>query len=368
MTLDMAAVDALVQRARRDVDSGRLPAAQLALAFEGELVVSEAFGDATTDSRFYTYSAIKPLVSLTVMELAAEGLLDLDAPVASHLATFGTNEKGAVTISQVLLHAGGFPHAPMRVEAWDDRQARLETYGRWRLTLEAGAGFEYHASAGHWVLADLITEVTGRHHAEVMAEHMLEPIGLPGMLAVDIADQADIIDVVSVGNQPDPSAYAAMFGIDQPVTEVTNANLEAFNDPAIRAAGNPGGGGIARARDLALWYQAVLHDDGSLLRPTVKHDALTQVRQHGADWLGVAANRTHAFVLAGDDGKANYRGHGHGASPLTFGHSGAKGQIAAADPATGVSYCYMTSGLEYDDLIYGRRAIAIATRAIACGT
>ena len=31
---------------------------------------------------------------------------------------------------------------------------------------------------------------------------------------------------------------------------------------------------------------------------------------------------------------------------MAFGHSGAKGQIAAADPATGVSYSYMTNGLE----------------------
>ena len=367
MTLDMTAVDALVQRARRDIDSGRLPAAQLALAYEGELIVSEAFGEATTDSRFYTYSAIKPLVSLTLMELAADGLLDLDAPVADYLSTFATNGKGDVTISQVLLHAGGFAHAPMRVEAWNDRDARLETYERWHLTLAPGAGFDYHASAGHWVLADLITEVTGRHHADVMTRRMLDPIGLPRLLAIDTADQADIIDVVSIGDGPDPGAYAAMFGVEQPLTEVTNENLEAFNDPEIRAAGNPGGGGIARAQDMALWYQAVLHDDGSLLSPDVRADALTEVRQRGADWLGVPANRTHAFVLAGGDGKENYRGHGHGASPMTFGHSGAKGQIAAADPATGVSYSYMTNGLEQDDLIYGRRAIAIATRAIACG-
>ena len=111
----------------------------------------------------------------------------------------------------------------------------------------------------------------------------------------------------------------------------------------------------------------MLHDEGTLLTPEVRRDALTEVRQSHPDWLGTPANRTHAFVLAGADGKANYRGHGHGASPHAFGHSGAKGQIAAADPATGLSYCYMTSGMERDDVVHGRRAIAIATRAIACG-
>ena len=107
MPLDPAAVDALVERARRDVDSGHLPAAQVALAHEGELVVFEAFGDASTESRFHTYSMIKPVVALTLMELAAEGLLDLGTPVADHLPTFGCNGKTEVTVSQVLLHAGG---------------------------------------------------------------------------------------------------------------------------------------------------------------------------------------------------------------------------------------------------------------------
>jgi CubicO group peptidase (beta-lactamase class C family) len=329
-------------------------------------VVSEAFGDATTDSRFHTFSAIKPLVSLTVLELAAAGLLDVDDPVAAYLPTFASNGKAGITISHVLLHGGGFPHARLRVEAWIDRDARLATYETWESAGEPGASYEYHPSSAHWVLADLITEVTGRHHADVITERMLEPVGLPAMLAIAAADQGDVKDLVSVGEPPDPGTYRAMFGVDPAVSEVTNENLEAFNDPGIRASGHPGGGGIARAQDVAMWYQAVLHD-ASLLVPEVREDALTTIRQRGVDGLGVETCRTHAFILAGDDGKATYRGHGVGASPLTFGHHGAKGQIAAADPQTGISYCYMTNGIEHDDLVSGRRSIAIATRAVACG-
>ena len=106
---DDKAVSALQERARRDVDSGLLPAAQFALAFEGEIVVSEALGDCTPDARFHMYSAVKPSVALTVLELAAEGRFDLDGPVSDVLESFGANGKGAVTVSQVLLHAGGFP-------------------------------------------------------------------------------------------------------------------------------------------------------------------------------------------------------------------------------------------------------------------
>ena len=112
-------LDALVARCRREVDEGRLPGYQLAVGFENEIVYAEAYGDAADRNRFHTYSAVKPTVSLTVLELAAEGLLDVDATVASVLPSFGENGKHAITLSQVLLHAGGFPTAPIGAEAID---------------------------------------------------------------------------------------------------------------------------------------------------------------------------------------------------------------------------------------------------------
>ena len=359
----------LLDRCAREVDEGRVPGCQVAVGFEGELVLFEAFGDLTTEHRLHTYSAIKPTVSLTVLELAAEGMLDLDAPVASVLDGFSTNGKDVITLSQVLLHAGGFPHAPMSAEEFADRERRLARYGRWRTSWEPGTAFEYHASAAHWVLADCITEVTGRHHADVITERVMTPAGCSRWLAIPVDEQHDIADVVSVGDAPDLAAMALSFGIEEmPITEVTDDALLAFNDPGIRAAGHPGGGGIATAAEMALWYQAVLHDDGGFLRPEVKHDALHVVRQHHPDWLGVTANRTHAFTLGGDDGQVVMRGYGHTTGPATFGHGGAKGQRAWADPATGISLGFMTHGLDRDDRVHARRGAGVSSAAGALTT
>ncbi len=357
-------VDALLARARRDVDEGRVPACQVAVGFEGELVVSEAFGEATTDSRFHLFSAVKPTVSLTVLQLVDRGLLDLGAPVAEVIEEFGTNGMDGITLAQVMLHAGGFPHAPMPPATWDDPAARREVYARWRLNWEPGTAYEYHATSAHWVLADLITAVTGRHHADVVTESVVEPAGVPRMLAIPEHDQGDIRDVVGVGEAPDPAELAKAWGVDSlPVTEVTDEALLAFNDPRARAVGHPGGGGIARAGDLALWYQALLHDDGTIVPAGLRADAFEIVRQDHPDWLGVPAHRTLAFVLAGDDGRAAFRGHGHTSSPRAFGHGGAKGQKAWADPATGISFAYLTNGLDRDDLVHGRRGVALSSLA-----
>ena len=359
----------LIDRCVREVDEGRVPGCQVAVGFAGEVVLFEAFGDLTTNHRLHTYSAIKPTVSLTVLELAADGLLDLDAPVASVLAGFATNGKDSITLSQVLLHAGGFPHAPLGLDDFTDRERRLARYERWRTTWEPGTAFEYHASAAHWVLADCITEVTGRHHADVVTERVMTPAGCSRWLAIPPDEQGDIAPVVPVGEAPDLEALARQFGIEEmPATEVTDDALLAFNEPAVRAAGHPGGGGIASAAELALWYQAVMHDDGEFLRPEVKRDALQVVRQSHSDWMGVPANRTHAFTIGGDDGQGLMRGYGHTTGPATFGHGGAKGQRAWADPSTGISLGFMTHGLDRDDLVHARRGAGVSSAAGALTT
>ncbi len=356
-------LDALLARCRREVDEGRIPGGQLAVGFENELVCFEAIGEATTDQRFHIFSATKPTVSLTVLELAAEGSFDLEAPVAAVLPSFGENGKDHITLSQMLLHAGGFPHAPMPAFFWGDRSGRLRRYAQWHTTWEPGTAFEYHATSAHWVLADLITEATGRPHADVITERIMEPAGARRWLGIEPADQGDVVDTVTVGEAPDLSNFLERFGVEPPETEVTNEALEAFNDPALREAGNPGGGGLASAADLASWYQAILHDDGEVLRPEVKRDALTEIRQNHPDWMGCPANRTHAFILAGDHDTSVMRGFGHGLSAFSFGHGGAKGQLGWADPESGVSVGFVTNGLDQNDLVSGHRAAAISSYA-----
>ena len=75
-TLDRSAVDALRTRARREIDEGLLPSCQLALARDGELVVSETFGDATPATRYVVFSATKAFVAGAVWQLIGDGLLD----------------------------------------------------------------------------------------------------------------------------------------------------------------------------------------------------------------------------------------------------------------------------------------------------
>ena len=119
-----------------------------------------------------------------------------------------------------------------------------------------------------------------------------------------------------------------------------------------------------RAADLALLYQAFLHDPQGMWDPDVLADATGTVRNTLPDLWGVPANRTRGgLVVAGDDGFAHRRGFGRTASPRAFGHNGAGGQLAFADPETGLSVAYVTNGLDQHLIRQQRRDTAIASLA-----
>ena len=111
--------------------------------------------------------------------------------------------------------------------------------------------------------------------------------------------------------------------------------------------GVPGAGAISDAADIALLYQAFLHNPDQLWDPLVLADATGRIRNTHLDpFTGVPANRTLGLSVAGDDGKAVMREFGKATGPRAFGASGLGGQIAWADPDTGLSFCYLTNGLE----------------------
>ena len=69
------------------------------------------------------------------------------------------------------------------------------------------------------------------------------------------------------------------------------------------------------------------------------------------------------MVVSGDDEHKARRGMGHTASARAFGHAGAGGQIAFADPDSGLSFVYLTSGLDRNLIREQRRVTAMASLA-----
>jgi CubicO group peptidase (beta-lactamase class C family) len=369
--IDAGRLDELRTRVRREIDDGLLPSCQFAVARNGKLAAFETVGAADPDTRYVIFSATKAFVASAVWLLIGDGSLEIDRRVADYIPEFATNGKDVVTVEQVMLHTSGFPRAPLGPPAWADRDRRLEAFAKWRLNWEPGTAHEYHPTSAHWVLAELIERISGRDYRDFVHERVTGALGLPRVVGIPPDEQDNIAELSLCGEPASPEELEVIFGVlELPVTEVTDDALLSFNRSDVRAVGVPGGGGVATAATVALFYQALLHNPDGLWDPDVLADATGRVRNTFPDLLalGAPANRALGVVVAGDDGNANRRGFGHTQSPRTFGHNGAGGQIAWADPETGLSFCYLTNGRDVNPIREGRRSIGVSSRAAVCAS
>ena len=368
-TVQQARIDTLMDRCRREIEAGLLPSCQVAVGFEGEIVAQATFGDAADDTRYCIFSATKPFVASTVWQLISEGLVDLDATAADYIPAFGENGKDEITVEQVMLHTSGFPHAPLGPPRWDTSASRLEAMAEWRLNWEPGTRYEYHPTSAHWVLGEIINAVTGSDYRDEVHRRVTEPLGLRRLLGLAPDEQDGIAELMLVGERATPDELEATFGVRElPMTEVTNEVILRFNEPSVREVGVPGGGAFGTAVDIALFYQGLLHNPDDLWDPEMLATGTGEVRNTLPDPMGMPANRSIGLFLAGDDGLSNMRGLGRTVSAMAFGHNGAGGQLAWADPATGLSFGYTTNGYDEHEVRQPRRDTAISSLAALCTT
>jgi CubicO group peptidase (beta-lactamase class C family) len=187
-------------------------------------------------------------------------------------------------------------------------------------------------------------------------------------LGIAAGQQDAIATLECVGEPATSEEIQAAFGVPELLMgEVTMDVMLRFNQPEVREVGVPGGGGYIRADQLALFYQALLHNPGGLWNADILADATGRVRNVLPDPLShTPANRSLGLILAGDDGRSHIRGLGRTLSAGGFGHPGAGGQLAWADPATGLSFAYMTNGLDQNAVREPRRGTSLSSLAGVC--
>ncbi len=375
--VDGGKLEALFDRAEREVREGLLPSAQIAVARNGRLAGLASFGEvkrqgesgpATDDTLYCIFSCTKAITSAAAWLLVQEGKLDLGARVVDLIPEFEGGGKEEVRVEQLFVHTAGFPTAPFRPDEFLDPERRRARFARWRLNWEPGSRFEYHPSSSMYVVADLIERLSGENYGSFVQTRIAEPLGLPDLIC-GLPDelQGRMADLSYHGEEMTDADYAELGMKRPPVTEVTEEAVLGFNRPEFRRAGIPGGGGTTSAACLALFYQSLLGQEVGGAASPWKPEAMEEVlRVRSGDlrdpMLGMTANRALGVVIAGD-AKRNMRGFGHGCSPRAFGHGGAGGQIAWADPETGISIGYCTNGFDRHAIRQARRGVGLSSRA-----
>ena len=151
-------------------------------------------GDTADPGDHYRFGSItKPMTSVVVLQLVDEGLIDLDAPVATYLGAGwadgyvldGVDYGDVVTIRQILNHTDGFAEFAFDVEFYIQSSARLDQpyepdeIVTWAVNrgpqYVPGTGYLYN-TVGHVVAGLVIEAVTGQSADEVMRARIFDPV------------------------------------------------------------------------------------------------------------------------------------------------------------------------------------------------
>ncbi|MGA5322670.1 serine hydrolase domain-containing protein [Streptomyces seoulensis] len=297
-------------------------------------------------------SATKGVAAAALLLLHQRGLLDLDAPVGTYWPEFKAAGKERTLVRDLLAHRAGVPvlDRPLTPEEAADPDLGAAAVAAQAPVWEPGTDHGYHAQTYSWLTGELVRRVTGRPVGEFIASEIAAPAGADVWLGLPDSERAR---VGRVGPLPAPEATGALKvrpkrAVADAYADPASLTRRAFaaitplpdeNAPGYRAAALPASNGIATADGLARVYSSLIGEvDGGtrLFTPETTELARTEASA-GPDRVLVVGTRFGlGFMLHGPASPL--------LSPTAFGHPGRGGALAFADPASGISFGYVTNG------------------------
>lgn len=207
---------------------------------------------ATVDSLFQIGSITKLWTATLIMQLAEQGVLELDASVQRYLPEFSVGaDRGAVrsiTVRHLLTHQSGIADDYTPTTRGDDAVARYVADVVPALALEFAPGEEFnYSNAGYVVLGRIVEILCGKPYHEALREHIAMPLALHHW--APIPEEA-LLFHTAVGHVPTSSG-----GILQPAATWS-----------MSAAHSPAGSQVAMsAASLLAFAGAYLHGGAPLV-------------------------------------------------------------------------------------------------------
>ncbi|MFF8838956.1 serine hydrolase domain-containing protein [Streptomyces sp. NPDC015130] len=158
-------------------------------SWQGSSGVHDLESDSPADpaGRFRAGSVTKVFTAATVLQLAAEGRIDLDRPARSYLPRLIPRAYGEVTVRQLLNHTHGIPAPDFRgetVEEWYENRFQLHdpeemVRSATAKPREFGPGEKQHyLNIGYTIAALIVERVTGDTYERQVERRILRPLRL----------------------------------------------------------------------------------------------------------------------------------------------------------------------------------------------
>jgi CubicO group peptidase (beta-lactamase class C family) len=307
----------------------------------------------TADTIALFWSATKGLGSACLLHALQERAISLDRTVAEFWAEFAQAGKSAITIGQLLSHQAGLSGLDEPGDVLD-YSAVIAALEKQAPLWPPGTAHGYHARTFGFLVDELTRRITGQRVSEYWRTMFSEPLELDIWIGLPQAkhSRTATIYAAKAGGEQTPADFYRELATPGTLVRKTFTSpaglhsIAAMNTAENRAASIVSFSGIGSASALAKFYGMLANDgvlEGRRYFSSETIALMSTTLTSGIDRiLQIPTTFSAGFMKDPPDAPRRI----FGPSSLAFGHPGAGGSNAFADPENGISFAYVMNQME----------------------
>jgi CubicO group peptidase (beta-lactamase class C family) len=306
----------------------------------------------TAETLVFCWSATKGPAAACALHALQEADIPPDAPVSSLWPEFGAAGKGRVTFSELLAHRAGL--AALDRAGFDvfDSEGVAAALAAQEPNWLPGTGHGYGPRTFGYLLDAIVRRAVRLPLGDYWRWTFGDPLGLQFWIGLpdELHPLVARMHAAKAGDLKEPGPFEHALADGSSLTARSFAQpsgiqgAAATNRPEVWRASLPSFGGIGNARSLARFYDRLAA--GEFFRGPW-HGAPTRRASNGPDLVLRQPTAFSAGFMMDplDDSGAKLRAT-FGPSRNAFGHPGAGGSLAFADPENRIGFAYVMNRME----------------------
>jgi CubicO group peptidase (beta-lactamase class C family) len=298
----------------------------------------------TDDTLVPVWSTTKGPAAATLLLTLDRAHLPLTTPVHHVWPELGVD----ITFAQLLSHQTGLPALDVETSVFD-HEAAVIAIERQTPFWPPAHGHGYHPRTFGVLLEECVRRLCGAPLGTVWHRDIAQPLNLDIWIGLPPTEDHRVATVNPGRSTQRPEEAAFVLAYSDPASLTRRAfsslqGLNAIHDmnrPESWRLGQPAFGGVATARGLAKFYWALATGEGGIFSPAIRTAAESTLVDGPDRVLALPTAFSAGFQKDPVDAHGRKVRQHYGPSPRAFGHPGAGGSLAFADPERRLGFAYV---------------------------
>ncbi len=307
----------------------------------------------TDDTIVLGWSATKGIGSACLLHVLQENKIEISRRVTEFWPEFPQNGKSEITIAQLISHSAGLCALDENADV-TDYGAVIHALQKQTPLWQPGAAHGYHARTFGFLLDELVRRIAGISISPYWRKIFAEPLALDFWIGLpaELNDRCATIYAAKIGKPPEPAKFYHDLTIPGTLARRTFTSpyglhaVSAMNKPDNRALEIVSFGGIGSAHALGKFY-AMLGNEGRIdgrefFAPAILKKMTTTLADGTDRVFEIPTAFSAGFMKDAQESERKI----FGAAASAFGHPGAGGSHAFADPENKIAFAYVMNQMQ----------------------